>query len=215
MKNIFLLFLLILLFPSCEKEEITNSISIGNIYCSDGSTINPANYSESGKKAVGVIFWVNSQENSSDPKALVVGLKDLPPALWADSLIAIQNVSTDLFEFNGVSNTASIVSWGIDESRKTTAITNAYNYSYLGVVGWFVPSFGEAKFLYSQKNTVQSSLNICGGDMLSDWYWTSTQDGSGTDNSKLNAVAISQSEGNATVSYKLNAFPVRPIIAIK
>jgi hypothetical protein len=62
---------------------------------------------------------------------------------------------------------------------------------------------------------VLSSLNICGGNMLSDWYWTSTQDGSGSDNSKLNAVAISQSEGNATVSYKLNAFPVRPVIAIK
>lgn len=215
MKNIFLVFLIIFLFSSCEKEEITDSISIGNIYCSDGSTINPANYSGSGKKAVGVIFWVSPQNNSSEPKALAVGLEDLVPALWADSLIAIKNVSTDLFEFNGVSNTASIVSWGIDESRKTTAITNAYKYSYLGVVGWFVPSFGEAKFLYSQKHTVQSSLSICGGNMLTDWYWTSTQDGSGSDNSKLNAVAISQSEGNATVSYKLNVFPVRPIIAIK
>lgn len=213
MKNIYLLFLLLFFFTGCEKEDISDSLSIGNIYCSDGSTVNPKNYTESGKQAVGVIFWVN--ESNSDPKALAVGLKDLNPAIWADSLFAISNVSTDLLAFDGISNTASIVTWGIDNGRKTPAISNAYNYSILGVVGWFAPSYGEAKYLFSQKNKVESSFNICNGNLFSDWYWTSTQDGSGDDNSKLNAVAISLKEGNATVSKKFNEFPVRPIIAIK
>lgn len=215
---IFILSLLILsLLTSCEKEDevITNSISAGNIYCSDGSTVHPSNYEGSGKKAVGVIFWVNTDENASGTKALAVGLEDLNPALWADTLVSVPNVSDDLLAFNGGSNTASIISWGIDESRKTTAITNAYNYTPLGVVGWFVPSHGEAKYLYTQKNNVESSFKICGGKNFSEWYWTSTQDGSGNDNSKLNALLISLKEGNSTVSTKKNSFPVRPVIAIK
>lgn len=209
--------LLSLFFSSCEKddEEITNSLSSGNIYCSDGSTIHPSNYKGSNKKAVGVIFWVNTEENTSGTKALAVGLEDLGSALWADTLVAVPNVSVDLFAFDGGSNTASIISWGIDESRKTTAITNAYNYSPLGVVGWFVPSHGEAKYFYSQKAIIESSFEICGGNNFKEWYWTSTQDGSGNDNSKLNALVISLKEGNSTVSKKSNLFAVRPIIAIK
>lgn len=204
-------------FISCEKEEeipISNSLSTGNIYCSDGSTIHPSNYAESGKKAVGIIYWVNPDENT-DPKALAVGLEDLTMAFWADTLISVSNVSTDLSAFDGGSNTASIISWGIEEGRKTPAITNAYNYSILGVVGWFVPSHGEVKYLYSRKKEVEASFTACGGNAFSEWYWTSTQDGSGNDNSKINALAISMKEGNSTVSSKFNSFPVRPVIAIK
>lgn len=207
----------LLFLTSCEKDEeviISNSLSAGNIYCADGSTIHPSNFEASGKKAVGVIYWVNPDE-ATDPKALAVSLEDLNRAAWADTLVSIPNVSADLFAFDGGSNTASLVAWAIEEGRKMPAATKAYDYSVSQVVGWFLPSHGEAKYLYSQKAEVEASFKICKGNAFSEWYWTSTQDGSGSDNSKINALVISMREGNSTVSSKLNNFPVRPIIAIK
>jgi len=218
MKQLFLLSIILILF-SCVKndeKEIDYSLTVGNIYCSDGSVINPNSYNESGKIAVGVVFWVNTGDDNITDKALAVGLEDLTPAFWADSLVNISNVSTDLIVFNGASNTASIVSWGMTEVRQTPAAINTYNYSKSGVVGWFIPSIGEAKSLCAAKNTVYHSFAICKGKYFeNDWYWTSTQDGSGNDNAKLNALAISLKEGAATTSEKLNVFPVRPIISIK
>ncbi len=218
MKKIFLLILLTALLLSCsEHEYLTDtSLSVGNIYCSDGSVINPNSYKESEKKAIGVIFWVNEDPEQTTDRAYAVALEDLNPEQWCDTLVNIGAVSDDQTSFNGASNTTSIIAWGLSETRKTPAATQAYNYTKQEVSGWFIPSVAQAKELYHKKNIMYQSFKTCDGISFENvWYWTSTQDGTGTDGATLNAISISLTEGKATVSNKMNTFAVRPIIAIK
>jgi hypothetical protein len=219
MKKTFLFIISFLwLLASCQEHEelIDISLKIGNLYCSDGSVINPRSYRESGKTAVAVIFWVNKNSGLATDKAFAVSLENLPAVAWAELLENINDVSTDVEALNGASNTASIITWGSEEGVSTPAGSGAYNYAKQGVSGWFLPSMAEAMQIYMNKDAIYDAFKYCDGKEFSNiWYWTSTQDGTGPDTPILNALSVSLTEGRGTGSNKMNIFAVRPIIGIK
>ena len=219
MKNFIVLFIISCsLLLSCQEhgEFIDSSLRIGNLYCSDGSVINPEAYAGSGKTAIAAIFWVNNSFEATTDRALAVSLDNLPPVVWAELLEDIDNVSSELNAFKGASNTASIMIWGEDKNVNTPASTNAYNYSKYGVSSWFLPSVAEAGQIHLNKAALYKAFDYCNGeDFNKVWYWTSTQDGTGSDTPIFNALAISLTEGRVTGSGKMNIFAIRPIIAIK
>jgi hypothetical protein len=219
MKKIFLFIINgLCLFASCQEHEelIDISLKIGNLYCSDGSVVNPKSYRESGKTAVAVIFWVNENPEPATDKAFAVSLENLPAVAWAELPENISSVSTSLEALNGTSNTASIIIWGSEEGVSTPAGSDAYNYAKQGVFGWFLPSMAEAMHIYRNKDAIYDAFKYCDGKEFSNiWYWTSTQDGTGPDTSILNALSVSLTEGRGTGSNKMNIFAVRPVIGIK
>ena len=54
------LFLLGFLLP---LQAIAQSVSIGDILCTDGSTVRPEQFASSGKTADGIVFYVDGNEN--------------------------------------------------------------------------------------------------------------------------------------------------------
>lgn len=219
MKKIILFFSIAMaLFSSCTEHEdmIDTSLRVGNLYCADGSVISPAGYPNSGKTAVGVIFWVNNNSDMTTDRAYIVSLENLPAVQWCDTTENISSVSTDKeMKFDGKTNTTNLIDWGIKEGRETPAVTIAYNYVKNNISGWFLPSLAQANEISAKRNVLYNSFASCGGEEFGDTnfgYWTSNQD---KDGASQNAIYIILSQGKATGSNKLGNFAVRPIIAIK
>jgi hypothetical protein len=141
-------------------------------------------------------------------------LENIAPAIWSDSLVSVSNVSTRFDAFDGASNTVSLVIFQTD--RREGAADKAFRYSKNGVTGWFLPSIAQAMEIFANRTKIYNALAAVNGEPFDDvWYWTSTQDNSGGQSARLNAVALSFTQGRAIASYKQNYFAVRPIIAIK
>lgn len=217
-KVILLLSIVMTVFASCTEHEdmIDTSLRVGNLYCADGSVISPTAYPNSGKTAIGVIFWVNNNSEITTDKAYIVSLENLPAVQWCDTTENVSSVSTDKeLKFDGKTNTTNLIDWGIKEGRNTPAVTSAYNYVKNGISGWFLPSLAQANEISAQRNILYKSFEYCEGEKFGDTnfgYWTSNQD---KDGASQNAIYIILSQGKAIGSNKLDNFAIRPIIAIK
>ena len=214
MRITILLLLVNTFFFSCQNhsEVIDVSFQVGNILCDDGSVIHPTLYDESGKKAVGVIFWTNKGiENISD-YGYAVSIEDLEAGFLIENEENITDVTADEKLFDGASNTAAFRAYSIAEDVLSPAIDNVQGYAPFGVNGWFIPSVAQMRALSQNKTKVYSTLKKIGGDVFSGWYWTCTEDSS-TDSMYVLAVAIN--EGRFTPVSKKKIFNLRPIIAIR
>lgn len=212
-----LLSVFIMTISSCTQHEdiIDTSFQPGNILCSDGSVIHPSLYSDSDKKAIGIVFWCNDGKSNITDIGYAVSLEDLEENLLIDTDEDISNVTEDETSFDGASNTAAILSYAIKDSLDYSAIQRTIEYSPQGVTGWFIGSVAQNKTIYHNLNKVYSSLSIVGGKEFEGWYWSSTEDGAGKDNPKVFALVSSLTEGRATSSSKKKSYKVRPIIAIR
>lgn len=218
MKKIYLFLSVLLIFSSCTEhiEDIDTSLKVGNIYCSDGSCISPTYYSGSGKKAIGVIFWVNEGSELTTDKGYAVSLEDLPSVCWADTTANFTNVSTSETAFNGAGNTATVLIFGMEKGFGTPAFDITLNFSPHNVTGWFIPSVAQAREIYKVKEKLYNAFPAVDIETFSDkWFWTSTQDGAGSANPQIFSLIISLQEGRVTSTSKINNFAVRPIIAIR
>jgi len=217
MKKIIFAILCTMVLVSCTQHEhiIDVSLRVGNILCADGSMISPQDFAASGKTAVGVVFWVNDDEdNRTTNRALAVSLENLAPVMWSDSLANIMGVSTNFTAFDGASNTVAMLLF--QTGRIEGAADRAFRYSKNGVSGWFLPSVAQAMEIHANRNRIYAALEAVGGQKFEDiWYWTSTQDNSGGQSAMVNAVTLSFTQGRAIASYKREKFAVRPIIAIQ
>jgi len=206
-------------FYSCNDcpETIDTSIRVGNILCSDGSFIEPGYLNKDGKKAIGVIFWVNpGNDESVTDLGYAVSLHNLNAVAWSDTILAINNVSVSENDFLGASNTSEISLAGQDGKFQTPAATNSIDFKPEGIPGWFLGSVGQMKELYKQRIIVNESIMTAGGNGFNDiWYWTSTQDGTGGSTSEQFSLIISLTEGTVLNSIKDSHFAIRPIIAIR
>lgn len=203
---------------SCSKHEDVLNIEfqVGNILCDDGSVLHPSLFRDSGKKAVGIVFWTNEGNNSNVvDMGYAVSLEDLESEMLVDASENISSVSEDETAFDGAANTAGIISFGVTKNVLTPAATTVCNYSPDGVAGWFIPSAAQSKQISANINKIYDSFDLVNGSRFSGWYWTSTEDGSGKDNPDMYVLVSSISEGRLTVSNKKKSNKIRPIIAIK
>lgn len=215
-KNLLFMTLIILLATGCTKHTIVadRTLKVGNIYCSDGSVIDPETYKMEGhNNAAGVIFWVNDTLDTED-KAYIVSLCDAKKNIWCDSLVST-GVSTSIDQYDGAANTAMLQTFEVRTGAKAPAMEMAVNFSE-GIVNWHLPSVKELMEIYYNKAVITNALRACDGEGFDKvWYWSSTEDNSGEQSKHFNAYIVSVKEGRIQASHKFESYYVRPVKAIK
>lgn len=217
MKYIWIILVCTFMFPSCTKHEvpIDTSFQVGNILLSNGSVIHPSMYNSEEDNAIGVVFWCNDGTVSNNDKGYAVAIRDIGEDLLIDTNENIGNVSESETEFDGFSNTASLIIFAQKDSIDCQAAKMAMNYDP-GMKGWFIGSVAQQKEISKNKHKVYESFNLIkGSEPFSGWYWTSTENGSGKETPQIAAYTISLENGSIASSSKKDKYKIRPIITIK
>ena len=203
------------IMASCDKhEDLTDyTLKVGIIYCMDGTIVPPGEFPGMGKQAVGVVVRVGEKEE--DSQAIVVGLRDIGMAAYADTLYTIRSVSSDITLYNGKHNTAALMNEYTEEERLNPgAAIKCANYTCGDINGWHLPSVAEVKA--AGNGAVRRSIDIAGGAAFKeDWYMTSTIDGSSEETTVNYNFCINMAEGRVVSSYKTEAHLVRPFLVIR
>lgn len=185
-------------------------IHVGDILCTDGDILRYADYVQSGKEAIGVLFYIN-KDTEVEGNAYAVYLHDLDPVNFADSCGVSQDTSCSLTEQDGNMNTYAILSADCD-SELSAVVLDMWRYGQSA----YVPSVAQLRLLYQTKSVVNGYLSALGADVLSDvadecWYWSSTEVG-GQD--AVKAWLFSLQSGTIQETPKIQRHKIRPIVTI-
>lgn len=211
----FVFFSLLLLLSACfltsceEHDEnlVEPGKTVGQIWLANNTYVSPDKYNAETMEAVGVIFHVSAKRDS----AYVIAAREMGYYNYADSLGAIEGVSSSLTTNDGYTNTAALVN--DDEIRCPGAIAARSYKSPLN--SWFLPSANELKLLSQSLPAVYQSMMLIGGDPFSEeQYLSSSQDGSSDANSVINCYCVSLTSGYIIGSSKLVPHRVRPVLLI-
>jgi hypothetical protein len=190
MKKVSLLFILML----ASLIGFGQTVNIGDILCTDGSTVRPEQYASSGKTAEGIVFYVDGTRGQG----------------WAVSL-EFQAVNThwvvsehygDMYDIPGLDNFehSREAMYDLDGYNNTAIIRNAHGADWYPAAwsvdfdhGWYLPAAGQMRWLIAYLNEINASLAVVQGTMFvydhPRWYWTSTE------RTEAHAVVISQTGG--------------------
>lgn len=160
----------------CAGEEVTlqawsgkgpfvvpPAVTVGDIYCTDGSVVKLEDYPASGKTAEGVVFHVDE----SGEHGWIVHLTDQSASCrWLDEGLELPELSwTD-----GAENTRLLREKSTPANDVSVFVVDFDN-------GWYLPALGQLGRLYANLPVVNKSLNsVSGGvfDVGEDWgYWSS------------------------------------------
>ncbi len=171
LKHLILALLLTAAVPYA-KSQVAH---VGDILCTTGVYVSPAEFDDSGLEAMGVIFYVDATGQHGWAVALEnAGSYSIGQAS-ASSLPIFTSVRTAIYDLNGQFNTQEILNY----------YTN-YGYSYpqwfqtLHVAdGWYLPAIGQLNYLYGNLMEVNNGLDSVDGvefNMSSSWeYMSSTR----------------------------------------
>ena len=83
-----------LVITSCDDHEhLDTGLHIGHVVCSDGQTLSVEECERLHKEPVAVVFSVSA--NGEDGEGLAVGLRELSPVEFSDTLGVAQGTSAD------------------------------------------------------------------------------------------------------------------------
>jgi hypothetical protein len=144
----------------CDSLKVT----LGDIYCSDGTIVKSKDYVSSGKQGVGVVYHVDYETGI----AYVMDKSDKyrdNSLVWSEELVDIENLKNHskareiLEDIDGFSNTMII---------RNSGDKNAYPLAWDIDVeeGWYLPSIGELRWLFAALNEVNPSLKLIGGQTM-------------------------------------------------
>ena len=161
---------------------IQPSIRIGDILCTDNTIEKPTDWPVAGKTAKAIVFYVDT----SGQHGWAVHLEDQSKYdHWNHSgTYPVSQYNTGraaMSDLNGFLNTQII---------SAISPSDAFGFGSLFSQLWYVPSLGQLRILYEDKNIVNVSLQLVGGTPLfvqtSEWwitvdeYWSSTIKNSNT-----------------------------------
>lgn len=154
---------------------LTPPIAVGDIICTDNSFAKPSDWPIAGKTAAGVVFFVDNTGEHGWAAQLTDQATNLK---WSTShndigtLTNYSNARNAISDFDGFSNTQHIRAQGNATSFPAVYAGNFAN-------GWYLPSAGQLRILFSELVAINSSLNIAGGSQIpmdsNWWYWSSTE----------------------------------------
>lgn len=212
-KMLFALSLTASLMVSCDShfDFPDTSVHVGDILCTDGDIIRYEEFNHSGKEAIGVVFYVNTNEDV-EGTGYAVYLNDLPPVDFADSCGVSQNTSCSLTDYDGNTNTYAIMTAGDCTSELADIVFDMWRYGQSA----YVPSVSQMRLLYQSKLYINDRLSSLDGDILPDaadecWYWTSTEVAN-QDNAK--SWLFSMQSGTIQETPKIQRHKIRPIVTI-
>ena len=147
---------------------------VGDILCTDGTTVHPENW-PCNKVAMGVVFHVDN----TGEHGWAVGLQETPGLMWGLSLQNdipqlgnFTNGSLALNDMDGYANTLLIRQDGDSYEHEAAYAVDFDN-------GWYLPAIGQIFKLCAENAKLNISLQLVGGAVISlntGWmYWTSTE----------------------------------------
>ena len=201
MREILLICMSAVLLTACDshQEFPDTAMKVGHILCTDGQVLPYTSYKESGKKAVGVVFYLNRDSETA-------------AEAFADSIGVNQGTSSDVTALDGNANTFALFHTTDASSPLAKSVFDIWSYGQSA----YIPSVAQMRLLYGVKAEVNQSIGLCGGDLLPDnpdrcWYWTSTEvKGQQTAKAWLYSVG----SGAMQETPKLQAHKARAIITI-
>ena len=155
-----------------QKER---NVSVGDILCTDGTTMPVSEWPAVGKNAMGVVFYVDD----TGKHGWAVHLQDQGKCRWTacskDSLVyGVHTCGTEkeaLADEDGCANTKALRAAG-----NASVYPAAYAVDF--GLGWYLPALGQLKKLYNLRERLNTSLlKVKGEEIEEDWYWSSTQYG--------------------------------------
>ena len=197
---------------SCDDHEhLDTALHIGHVVCSDGQTLSVEECERLHKEPVAVVFSVSA--NEEDGEGLAVGLRELSPVEFSDTLGVAQGTSADTEKKDGNANTYAMYSNNKAGSPLADAVFSVWRYGQSA----YIPSVAEMRLLYAALPIINPLLARCGGDAISlqddgCWYWSSTEV-SGQAGAK--AWLYSLGTGAMQETPKTEAHPARVIITLR
>ena len=176
MKNIIVLFAIIV----SSLISFGQSVNIGDILCTDGSTIRPEQFASSGKTADGIVFYVNGEENQGWAVSLecqAINTDWVTSAHYGDmyDIPMLDNFEYSreaMYDLDGYNNTAII-----RDTHGADWYPAAWSVDFAN--GWYLPAAGQLRWLMAYINEVNASLALVNGTMFifdrPRWYWASTE----------------------------------------
>jgi len=150
------------------------AIAIGDILCEDGSFEKPSAWPVEGKVAKGIVFYVDD----SGEHGWAVHLDEYSSSRWSTSETNISaltdySLARDaLYDNDGYGNTQKIRNAGSSAEYPAAWLVDFEH-------GWYLPSIGQLRQLFSSYSVTNNSLNIVGGtpfilDLVVS-YWSSNE----------------------------------------
>ena len=162
-------------FVSCDEHRDfpDTAMKTCDILCTDGKVVRFEDMQSQGKKPIAVVFHINPTANM-EGTGFAVYLWDIASAEFSDSIGVKQTTSANVTAYDGNSNTYAMHASGV--SPAADEVFNMWHYGQSA----YIPSVAQMRLLYQAKNAVNTYIQRCGGDVISDnpdecWYWTSTE----------------------------------------
>ena len=198
-------------FVSCDEHRDfpDTAMKTCDILCTDGKVVRLEDMQSQGKKPIAVVFHINQTDNM-EGTGFAVYLWDIASAEFSDSIGVKQTTSANVTAYDGNSNTYAMHASGV--SPAADEVFNMWHYGQSA----YIPSVAQMRLLYQAKNAVNSYIQRCGGDVISDnpdecWYWTSTEV---KDQESAKAWLYSLASGALQETPKEQPHKIRPIITL-
>lgn len=199
------------IFRVVEFKYADTAVRPGHVLCEDGTALPYAQYEQSGKKAIAVVFDTEKR-GDTEGDGYAVYLWDIAPQAFADSLGIAQGTSADIMAYDGNENTFALYDTQETASPMAEAVFDLWRYGQSA----YVPSVAEMRLLYTMRKIINPVIEQCGGEPLpldenDCWYWTSTEV---EKQQTAKAWLYSMGSGAMQETPKVQAHRVRPIITI-
>lgn len=198
-------------FVSCDEHRDFPDIAMKtcDILCTDGKVVRFEDMQSQGKKPIAVVFHINQTDNM-EGTGYAVYLWDIASAEFSDSIGVKQTTSANVTAYDGNSNTYAMYASGV--SPAADEVFNMWHYGQSA----YIPSVAQMRLLYQAKNAVNTYIQRCGGEVISDnpdecWYWTSTEV---KDQESAKAWLYSLASGALQETPKEQPHKIRPIITL-
>ena len=198
-------------FVSCDEHRDfpDTAMKTCDILCTDGKVVRFEDMQSQGKKPIAVVFHINQTDNM-EGTGFAVYLWDIASAEFSDSIGVKQTTSANVTAYDGNSNTYAMHASGV--SPAADEVFNMWHYGQSA----YIPSVAQMRLLYQAKNAVNTYIQRCGGEVISDnpdecWYWTSTEV---KDQESAKAWLYSLASGALQETPKEQSHKIRPIITL-
>jgi len=156
-------------------------VAVGDILCTDGTTVKPSDFAASGKTAMGVVFFVDS----TDVHGWAMDLHDLEGSQYGYPWCPSEYINDDVPTLDNIVNSRDAIGDfdGYGNTQKLRAAGDSIHFPAAWAVdfdhGWYLPAIGQLTQLHVQIVTLNASLTVAGGtpfDLNEHYfYWSSTE----------------------------------------
>lgn len=156
-------------------------VAVGDILCTDGTTVKPFAYAASGKTAWGIVFFVDS----TDEHGWAMDLHNLGGPQQGYQWSPQESSNIDVPTLDNIVNSRDAIADfdGYDNTQKLRAAGNSTLFPAAWAVdfdhGWYLPAIGQLTQLHAQIVTLNASLTLVGGSPFDleehYFFWSSTE----------------------------------------